>query len=418
MGFTGSIGRHLMPCYCAVCWNKVEQTKQFCTVCGHTPFDGAWLLSDPHGRWLDGGRYKLVEPIGAGGFGITAKAYQYIDETVLGPVAVKFPLVMDADRNKAFQAEAIALRKVRHPNLVTLHDFFIDEGRPYLVMEYVAGNSLFDAFSDTQMLTFERLFHVMAQLGSAVNDLHDKGVIHCDLKSDNIRLLPWLDVSYRYDFAKILDFGIAALWRNKRWESSTAGGTIGFAAPEQLRGEPVPQSDVFSLGIILYILLTGTMPYPLDTYWKSNDACTLQNPRLLDSFPEEVISLVLASIAPEPEKRIGLPGFLRKCIYLRTLHESKHSDAKSTPARQLQGSVERESLLALAKENFLDAGLAPNNTLKAQKYRRAKELFEQAEKLGPLPSGLRRKAELATKYAEQYGKKKGIWTLFGSRADK
>ncbi len=345
------------------------------------------------GKTLCNGKYKIIEFLGEGGFGQTVKALHYIDKTVLGMVVLKFPI--NRKRNHLeFIEEAIAIRKVNHPNLVKLHDVFVEDDVPYLVMEYVKGKTLHELITDNDRnsLSPERIFHIMAQLGEAVSKLHDKGVLHCDLHPRNIIVIPWLDMDYRPDFVKILDFGLAALWRNNSWKSSYKGaGLIGFAAPEQLYGVPSPLSDLFSLGVILHVLLTGYLPYDSDlienefAWFKSSPA------PMPDYLPSEIAHFVQRCIEPREKKRYGgLPGFVRQCIDFRHLCAKEYD--KPTENQDYQ------SLLKLAKETFLDAGLSSDNTKRQKLYARSAELFEKVRQMGKLPQSMEKFAKKAKIY--------------------
>ncbi len=346
-----------------------------------------------NGTILCNGKYKVIAPLGSGGFGTTVKALHYIGETVLGVVVLKFPIEKNTNHLK-FLEEAIAIRKINHPNLVKLYDVFIEDEVPYLVMEYIEGKTLHSLIrtNNDDYLSPERIFHIMAQLGEAVSNLHDKGVLHCDLHPRNIIVMPWLDINYRPDFVKIIDFGLAALWRKNAWKNSYQGmGMIGFAAPEQLYDKPSPTSDLFSLGVIMHVLLTGYLPYNYELIYDKENWLNTSPPPMPNDIPPEIANFVRRCIEPKEEKRYGgLPGFVRQCIEFRQLCATKYD--QPTEEHNVK------SLLKLAKDTFLNAGLSTNDEARIKLYARAAELFEELKKMNALPKSMEKFAKKAKKY--------------------
>ena len=213
------------------------------------------------------GNYWIVEVIARGAYGIVYRA----EHIHLGySVAIKFihAYLNTQQQQASFRQEAQMLVKLRHPNIVRLHDFGIsDEESPYLVSEYASGGSLRDylALQDAQPLPLRNARHILAQVGQALMYIHSQGIIHCDLKPENILF----DGDGK---AFLADFGIARVKRtmNTRGEGSAASlvglGTPAYMAPEQFqsKGEPQPQSDQYALGCITYELLTGQLPFQAD----------------------------------------------------------------------------------------------------------------------------------------------------------
>ncbi len=181
------------------------------------------------------GQYRILEQVGAGGMGIV---YRARDERLERDVAIKILthglLATDAARRR-FRREALALSKLTHPNIATIHDFDTHEGINFLVMEYIPGVSMSDKIASGPLPEPEFL-HLGVQLASALGVAHEHGVVHRDLKPANLRVTPegWL---------KVLDFGLARpLLLESETTTDTAGerlaGTPPYMAPEQLRGEP------------------------------------------------------------------------------------------------------------------------------------------------------------------------------------
>lgn len=213
------------------------------------------------GRTL--GRYQVVEQIGAGGMGVV---YRARDARLERDVALKVlpeGSLRDEAARKRFHKEALALSRLNHPNIQTIHDFDTQDGVDFLVTEYVPGNTLDDQLRGGP-LSEKEILECATQIADGLASAHDHGIVHRDLKPANIRLTPQGRV-------KILDFGLAILAQAAP-EAVTAAtlsqmpggaGTVPYMAPEQLRNEPLdPRADLYSLGLVLYEMATGQHPFP------------------------------------------------------------------------------------------------------------------------------------------------------------
>lgn len=214
------------------------------------------------GRMLS--HYHILEKIGAGGMGVVYRAH---DERLDRDVALKVlppGLLSDDSARRRFRKEALALSKLSHPNIATVHDFDTQEGVDFLVMELVAGMTLAEKLAGGP-LPEEEAANLGKQFVAALEEAHEQGVVHRDLKPGNIKVTP-------KGQAKVIDFGLAKLLRSSvgpgvattesLTEMQAAAGTLPYMAPEQLRGEKVDvRSDLWALGVVLYEMTTGRRPF-------------------------------------------------------------------------------------------------------------------------------------------------------------
>lgn len=216
------------------------------------------------GDVLDG-RYRLVERIGQGGMGAVWKAS---DDALGRTVAVKIfaPGTARDDDAARRDSEKRLLASVNHPSLVTLFDAHLeDDGRPYLVMEYIDGGTLADLIS-AGPISRRDAASVAAELGEGLHVVHGAGIVHRDIKPANILLRPPLTAGHTFR-AVLADFGIAYLLDTARVTApGTAIGTAAYISPEQVRGHaPTTASDIYSLGLVLLESLSGKPAFPHQT---------------------------------------------------------------------------------------------------------------------------------------------------------
>jgi eukaryotic-like serine/threonine-protein kinase len=208
------------------------------------------------------GHYRILEQIGAGGMGVV---YRARDERLERDVAVKVlppGTLADDSARKRFRKEALALSRLNHPNIATVHDFDCEEGIDFLVTELVPGVTL-DERIMAGPLAEKEVLAIGLQMADGLEAAHSEGVIHRDLKPGNLRLTPECRL-------KILDFGLAkrvdpvdrAMTTQSASQRDEAGGTLPYMAPEQLKDEKVDRrADVWAAGVVLYELATGRRPF-------------------------------------------------------------------------------------------------------------------------------------------------------------
>lgn len=201
-------------------------------------------------------RYDIKMLIGDGGMANVYLAYDRILRKNVAIKMLRYELSKDENFIKRFNREAMQVTKLQHPNVVTTHAIGEYKNQPFIVMEYIKGTTLKDFLRERKSITPEEAVHIMIQICQGVDQAHHQGVIHRDLKSQNIMIDDELNV-------KIADFGIALSSNEAEMtQTNTIMGSVHYLAPELARGNvATPASDIYSLGILLYELLTGTVPF-------------------------------------------------------------------------------------------------------------------------------------------------------------
>jgi eukaryotic-like serine/threonine-protein kinase len=215
---------------------------------------------DPSLGRVIAGRYRLESRIGEGGMGIVYRARHVLIDRVVAVKLIRPDLRGETHLRAWMLREARAANRVDHAHIIDIHDIGeTDDGELYLVMEYLVGTPLSNELAKGP-LQLARAVDVLEQMGAALSRAHDLGVVHRDLKSDNILLTAR---GGRKDFVKILDFGLAALAHDPRLAPKGAVfGTPEYMSPEQARGEQAgPQSDLYALGVLFFEMLTGQLPF-------------------------------------------------------------------------------------------------------------------------------------------------------------
>ena len=260
---------------CDACGHENVDGARFCAKCGAilaTPADGP----DPLLGQVVGGRYRVTSVLGEGGMGKVYVGEQQMGSTVR-KVAIKTlhaHLSNDPSVLQRFHRECGTVAQLEHPNTIKFFDFgATQDGTLYIAMEFVAGKSLSDVIAQQGPLSPERVSKIMRQVCGALDEAHLQGIIHRDLKPDNIVLT---DRAGETDFVKVLDFGIAARRESgdahkeqKLTQQGMVLGTPPYMSPEQFTGKALDaRSDIYSLGVMAYEMLTGALPFHADTPWQ------------------------------------------------------------------------------------------------------------------------------------------------------
>ena len=252
------------------------------------------------------GRYQVVRKLGSGGMGVVYLAQDpFIDRLVAIKTTLTSPPVdprgLERFQEKFFH-EAKVAGKLTHPHIVSVYDAAVEDNQSYLVMEYVDGSTLKKYCRKENLLPLEKVVKIIFQCTKALGYAHQNGVIHRDIKPTNIMISA-------QGGAKISDFGIAAVEgaSGRRPEGSLAG-SVSYTSPEQIRNEPqTSQSDFFSLGAVMYELLTGTKPFEADSDVATFFKITNENPESLKKHrrdvPESLERIVTRALEKDLAKR-------------------------------------------------------------------------------------------------------------------
>lgn len=211
------------------------------------------------GKKLDG-RYELREVIGIGGMAVVYAAYDLQEERMVAVKLLKDEYLANDDFRRRFKTESKAISVLSHPNIVKVYDVCLGDRRQYIVMELIDGITLKEYIEMQKVLRWKDAMHFITQILGALQHAHDKGIVHRDVKPQNILLLSDGNI-------KVTDFGIARFSRSaSQTITDKAIGSVHYISPEQARGEVADErADIYSTGVILYEMLTGTLPFNADS---------------------------------------------------------------------------------------------------------------------------------------------------------
>ena len=300
-------------------------------------------------------RYKIIGKIGSGGM---ANVYLAQDLILERQVAVKMMSLTfnedeESDNLRRFQREALSTTELIHPNIVNIYD--IGEGeRPYIVMEYVEGTDLKKYIQENHPIPYSKVIKIMSQILSGISYAHRNGVIHRDIKPHNILI-------DKEGTVKITDFGIAvALSQNSITQTNSILGSVQYISPEQARGNMVTkQSDIYSLGIVLYEMLTGVVPFEGESA-VSVALKHFQSPipslREFDTrIPQPLENVVLRAAAKDAKDRYGSVSEMQADLET-SLDPSRRNEEIFVPAdiNEEDTLIMKEPLVAAERENIVD----------------------------------------------------------------
>ncbi len=308
---------------CPSCRNGLFGRPSHCSECGSDLGDEPERTGDSLDSMVVGEKYELRSLIGEGAMGWVYEARHLALERSVTIKLLKTDPGTKGVQIARFEREARAVARLSHPHIVTV----IDTGRTpggmlYLVMEYVEGPTLLQILGETLVLPLSRAIGIFQQICAAVEEAHSAQVIHRDLKPENILVSK---LRSGEDFTKVLDFGIATLGDETSARATREGlfvGTPGYVAPENITGgRPTEQTDVYSLGIILYQLLTGREPFDEEDPMKllrlhlEEPPPPLARTAPFQSFTDGVQGVVDRALEKDPAARFSNVADLRSAIF-------------------------------------------------------------------------------------------------------
>ena len=256
---------------------------------------------DPYiGRMLDN-RYEILERIGTGGMAVVYKAKCHRLNRLVAVKILKSDLAQDEDFRRRFNAESQAVAQLSHPNIVSVYDVSRGGDIEYIVMELIDGITLKQYMEKRGQLNWRESLHFITQIMRGLSHAHSRGIVHRDIKPQNVMVL-------RDGSVNVADFGIACLENAAQTLTQEALGSVHYISPEQARGDRIDaRSDIYSAGVVLYEMLTGRLPFEGD----SAVSVAIQHlssvplaPREINpDIPEQLELICMKAMAPDLDKR-------------------------------------------------------------------------------------------------------------------
>ncbi|WP_437900720.1 protein kinase domain-containing protein [Sorangium sp. So ce124] len=313
---------------CPTCKQTFSGDSRFC------PFDGDPLADAPDwnpsadpmlGRTIDG-RYEVQAVVGEGGMGTVYEVRHKSLGRLFALKVLRHDIAQDAELVARFIQEAKAAAAIGHPNIVAVSDFGaieVETGQaelPFFVMEFLSGTSLASLLRTEKTLPADRVGQIMLQCAAALGAAHAAGVIHRDLKPDNVYLVRNGD----QEFVKLLDFGVAKVTGGKRLTRiGMVFGTPHYMSPEQAEGKRIDaRADIYALGVLMYECFAGRVPFEADTYMGVLTKHMYMSPEPLEQVMPDATTLgafgpiVMRCLAKNPEERFSSMADLVEAIEL------------------------------------------------------------------------------------------------------
>ena len=252
------------------------------------------------GKMLDN-RYEILERIGTGGMAVVYKAKCHRLNRLVALKILKSDLAQDEDFRRRFNAESQAVAQLSHPNIVSVYDVSRGGDTEYIVMELIDGITLKQYMEKRGQLNWRESLHFITQIMRGLSHAHSRGIVHRDIKPQNVMVL-------RDGSVKVADFGIACLENSAQTLTQEALGSVHYISPEQARGERTDaRSDIYSSGVVMYEMLTGRLPFEGD----SAVSVAIQHlsavplaPRELNSeIPSQLELICMKAMSPDLNRR-------------------------------------------------------------------------------------------------------------------
>ena len=327
---------------CTTCGSEYPDDQSFC------PADGSALKSTSPAADLVGAivadRYRILEKLGEGGMGTVYLAEHVKMGRMSAIKVISKSLTQDADAIARFNREAANASRINHPNVCAIYDFGeTEDGVIYLAMEFIEGESLTDLIDREGALAPKRAADIARQTAEALKAAHEFGIVHRDLKPDNIMITKTRGGS---DHAKVVDFGIAkAAGGDEKQNVTKTGlvvGTPEYMSPEQLSGDAVDgRSDIYSLALVFFRMLTGTLPFQADTAQEVMIKRLTDEPlKLKDALPEGAFPTALQHVMDRALQRLPSERYSSAAEFGADVARAASSMADVAPAVDLDGATQ------------------------------------------------------------------------------
>ncbi len=300
---------------CPSCQTEVDASQRFCPKWGGLG-GAATTVTDPLLGTTIGGKYKIIRLLGEGGMGCVYEGEQLLG-TKVRRIAIKTlhaRLSKDPKILARFQREVGTIAELEHPNTIQVYDFgSTSDGQLFIAMEFVQGHNVAEILEKEGPMSAARAEGILEQIAGSLGEAHQHGIVHRDLKPDNIVLT---ERAGKKDFVKVLDFGIAKRsgeedkQEAKLTQAGMVLGTPPYMSPEQFTGKAVDaRSDIYSLGIVVYEMLCGKLPFKADTAWEWASQHMTVAPIAIEStvqganLPERIRAAIGKALAKLPDDR-------------------------------------------------------------------------------------------------------------------
>ncbi|MEW6733935.1 MAG: protein kinase [Acidobacteriota bacterium] len=363
----------------------------------HCRLDGSELKSSADagvgqiGTVILDDKYLLETRLGKGGMGTVYKATQLILQRNVAIKILNLSLTADHNAKERFHREALAIAKLKHPNIVSVYDFgFSIEGYAYLVMEFISGFTLKHLLARWPKCGLEFGIDIGRQICEAIAVAHTHGVLHRDLKPENIMFEGLFNTS----LVKVVDFGLAKLLTDRFQEAKLTDphiilGTSNYMSPEQCRGDETDhRSDIYSLGVLFYEMFTGNPPFvgasPLQVMALHMTETPVPPSQIVADMPAQLEDMILVALAKDPDERQQsaeeMAHELAELLITMSSYDIKRPNPITTTAgllkarRQMRSNIERQQLIREIEQYKVALEQAPKDTTLQQKLA---ELYQQ-----------------------------------------